>query len=143
VSDLARVRSEQRGHLCVVRIDGEVDISNAPVVAAAIEEAMPHEATELVIDLTGTAYLDSAGVGLLVRLAERLRHRRRMVRLVVPDDSPIRVALELSGVPRLVPVEPRLEDAPTPAARSGSIPGERRRPTPTLPVEWPGSRTGG
>jgi anti-anti-sigma factor len=119
VSDLARVRSEQHGPLFVVRVEGEIDLSNAPEVALAIEGAMPDDATELVVDLTDTAYLDSAGVGLLVRLAERLRHRRRRLQLVVPAGSSIRVALELCGIPQIVPMATRLDEA-LPEAGVGS-----------------------
>jgi anti-anti-sigma factor len=123
VSDLARVRSEQRGPFCVVRIEGEIDLSNAPDVASAIEGAMPDGATELVVDLTDTTYLDSSGVGLLVRLAERLRHRRRRMQLVVPEGSPIRVALELCGIPQIVPVATRVEELGPEAEPGWSSPG--------------------
>ena len=56
-------------------------------------------------------YLDSAGVALLLRLAERLRSRRRQLHLVVPRGSPVRRVLHFTGVPRVIPLEARLEDA--------------------------------
>lgn len=123
MSDLARVRSEQQGPLFVVCVEGEVDLSNALEMASAIEGAMPDDATELVVDLTDTAYLDSSGVGLLVRLAERLRHRRRRLQLVVPAGSPIRVALELCGIPQIVPMATRLEELRPEAEPGWSSPG--------------------
>jgi anti-anti-sigma factor len=55
--------------------------------------------------------LDSSGVALLLRLAERLQTRRRQLHLVVPRGSPVRRVLVFTGLPRVIPVEARLEDA--------------------------------
>jgi len=117
VSELARVEAEQRGTLCLVRIHGEVDISNAQEVSAAIEAAVPNSALGLVVDLTDTMYLDSAGVALLLRLAERLQARRQQMSLVAPAESPIRVALELTGIPKVMRVTTRLDAIPAQSER--------------------------
>jgi anti-sigma B factor antagonist len=111
VSELARVEAEHRGILCVIRIHGEVDISNDREVLAAIETAVPHSSLRLIVDLTHTTYLDSAGLALLLRLAERLQARRQQMRIVAPLGSPVRTVLELTGLPRVIPLEGRLEDA--------------------------------
>jgi anti-anti-sigma factor len=111
VSELARVEAEHRGILCVIRINGEVDISNDREVLAAIETAVPHTALRLIVDLTHTTYLDSAGLALLLRLAERMQARRQQMRIVAPLGSPVRTVLELTGLPRVIPLEGRLEDA--------------------------------
>lgn len=57
------------------------------------------------------APLDSAGVALVLRLAERLRARRRQLHLVVPRGSSVRRVFDLTGLPRVIPLEARLEDA--------------------------------
>jgi len=111
MSELARVEAEDRGILCVIRLHGEVDISNDKEVLAAIEMAVPHSALRLIVDLTHTSYLDSAGLALLFRLAERLHARRQQMRIVAPLESPVRTVLELTGLPRVIPLEGRLEDA--------------------------------
>ena len=41
-------------------------------------------------DQTQTAYLDSSGVSLVFELAERLNSRQQHVRVVVPEDAPLR-----------------------------------------------------
>lgn len=111
MSELARVEAEDRGNLCVIRLHGEVDISNDREVLAAIETAVPHSALQLIVDLTHTTYLDSAGLALLLRLAERLQARRQQMLIVAPLGSPVRTVLELTGLPRVIPLEGRLEDA--------------------------------
>jgi anti-anti-sigma factor len=115
VSDLARVEGERQGTLCLVRVHGEIDLSNAQAVSSAIGSVMGQEARRLVVDLSDITYLDSAGVALLLRLAKRLRTRRRQLHLVVPRGSPVRRVLVFTGLPRVIPLEARLEDALAPS----------------------------
>ena len=111
MSELARVEVEQRGEDCLVRIRGEVDMSNARDLTAAVEAAIPNDAPRIAIDLADTTYLDSAGVQLLFVLAERLKVRRHELRLIVPEGSPIRGVLELTSLPALVRMESRLDES--------------------------------
>jgi anti-anti-sigma factor len=106
---LALIETEQRGESFVLRLRGEIDISNARDLFAAIEGAVPSGTATIVMDLSEITYLDSAGVKLLVQLADRLRIRRRELRLVVPEQSPIRAVLELTGLLRLIPSDERLD----------------------------------
>jgi anti-anti-sigma factor len=105
MSELARVEVELGDELCVVRVRGEVDISNAQLLLVDIAAAVPNGVPTLALDLSGTTYLDSAGVQLLFLLAERLKDRRHTLRLIVPKDAPIRSVLEMTGLQRLVPLE--------------------------------------
>jgi len=111
VSDLAWVEGERQGTICLVRVHGEIDLSNAHEVSSEISVVMGQETRRLVVDLSDITYLDSAGVALLLRLAERLRFRRRQLHLVVPRGSPVRRVLDFTGLPRVIPLESRLEDA--------------------------------
>ena len=110
MSELARIESEPRGDGCLVRVKGEIDMSNAAEVASAIEAAVATDARELVLDLTETQYLDSAGIALLVRLGERLRSRRQNVRVISPEGSAVRAVLRLAGLSDLLPVSSSLDE---------------------------------
>jgi anti-anti-sigma factor len=101
----------RQGTVCLVRVHWEIDLSNAHEVSSEISGVMGQEAQRLVVDLSDITYLDSAGVALLLRLAERLRFRRRQLHLVVPRGSPVRRVLDFTGLPRVIPLESRLEDA--------------------------------
>jgi anti-anti-sigma factor len=109
VSDLARVVVEDPGDPCLVRIDGEIDISNAADVSEIIGASVPNAARTIVLDLTGLSYVDSAGVQLLFTLAERMRGRRQVLRIVVPQEAPIRSVLEFAGLATVVPLEDRMD----------------------------------
>jgi anti-anti-sigma factor len=92
------------GDVVLARVRGEVDLSNAPSVRARLLDAVPNTAAALVLDLSGTAYLDSSGVGLIFELAERLGSRGQKLALVVPDDSAVKRVLELTGVEEVAPM---------------------------------------
>jgi anti-anti-sigma factor len=87
-----------------VHLRGEVDIANAADISKAIDAAAARSHRGVVLDLTETTYLDSAGVALLFRLAHRLRSRRQRMHLVVPPGAAVRAVLDLTGLTRLVPV---------------------------------------
>ena len=108
--ELARVETEQRGTTCLVRVQGEVDMSNVQDVSASIEAAVPAHTLEVVVDLSETTYLDSAGLAFLLRLSERLSGRRQTLSLVVPEDSPIRAVLEVTGLPNVMQIRTDLQD---------------------------------
>jgi anti-sigma B factor antagonist len=108
VTDRAVVEARTVDGVQVVGISGEVDLANATEVRDAIGRAASADVTVVVVDLGETAYLDSSGIAMLFRLAERLGHRRQELRLVVPPDSPIRTALELTSLPQAIAVQDTL-----------------------------------
>ena len=70
----------------VVRLCGEVDLTNAIEVRDAINDIASPDATTITIDLTPTTYLDSSGIAILFHLAERLNDRRQHVEeLITPS----------------------------------------------------------
>jgi anti-sigma B factor antagonist len=109
VTEPAVVEARTVEDVQVVSIRGEVDLSNATEVRDAIGQIASADLTVIVVDLSETGYLDSSGIAMLFRLAERLGHRRQELRLVVPPDSPLRAALELTNLPQTIPVQDALE----------------------------------
>jgi hypothetical protein len=90
--------------------------------------------TLVVVDLTGTTYVDSAAIASFFRLSQRLRDRRQDLRLVVPPASPIRAVVELTRLSQVIPVDesvPPLEDIPM--AYAALPPPAAPAPTPTAP----------
>ncbi|TWD73003.1 anti-sigma B factor antagonist [Kribbella amoyensis] len=109
MTESARVDARTSNDVQVVRIYGEVDLTNAVEVRDAISRVASADVTVIVVDLSETGYLDSSGIAMLFRLAERAGERRQELRVVVPPDSPLRAALELTNLPRTIPVLPTLE----------------------------------
>ena len=106
MTDLARVDRRTEHGTEIVRVSGEIDLSNAALVRDAIGAALP-DLPVVVLDLTGTEYLDSAGIAMLFRLAERLSYNRQELQLVVPVDAPIRAVIGLTRLDQVVSVKNR------------------------------------
>ena len=113
MSPLARLELRTDGDALVARIAGEVDISNASDIGAALEGAVPQRALGLVLDLSEATYIDSAGVHLLFRLGGRLTRRRQQLRVVVPETAPIRKIVNLAGLGWTVPHDRSVPEALT------------------------------
>jgi anti-sigma B factor antagonist len=76
----------------LVRLAGEIDVANAPVIGAEIA-TQTASSSAVLIDLTAVSFLDSAGVRLLDTLVGALGERRTPVWLVVAPTGPVRLTL--------------------------------------------------
>jgi|SRR5579862_4217410 len=81
----------------VLRVFGEVDLSNAADLKAAVLKIVADCGQDIVIDLTACDYMDSSGLGALV--AAR-RANPEQVRLVVPRRGAIHRIFEITGLSR-------------------------------------------
>ena len=95
----------------VVRVEGEIDISNAADLRAALDAAVPRRALGLILDLSRSSYIDSAGIHLLFGLGASLTRRRQQLRLIVPEGAVVQKVLRLTGVSWTVPQDSTLEDS--------------------------------
>ncbi|HEX3688204.1 MAG TPA: STAS domain-containing protein [Solirubrobacteraceae bacterium] len=108
---LADVQFSDRERVVIVRLSGEIDLSNVDGIESAIAEGTPNHALALILDVSALDYLDSAGIHLIYKLREKLRARGQALRLVIPPDSPANDALRLAGVARNVDTAESLEAA--------------------------------
>jgi anti-anti-sigma factor len=87
----------------VVQVDGDIDIATAPRLWRALE---PHldSPRQLVVDLSRVSFIDSTGVGILIRAVNALRERGQ--RLTVRSPAPMtRTVFETVGLTRLIDLE--------------------------------------
>lgn len=105
-ADLRLDRSDRR---TVVRLSGEVDVSNAAMVRRSIVDSISNQVVELVVDLGEVRYLDSAGIAMLFDLSRRLAEHEQRFIVLVPSSSLIRRSLEASGWPSKFPMVESLD----------------------------------
>ncbi len=108
---LANIVESRRGDVAIARIDGEIDASNVSWVEERLRALVTNDAEALVLDLTATTYLDSAGIALLFELAADLRRHQQELRLVVADGAPIARVLQLTAVTGAASTHPTLDAA--------------------------------
>jgi anti-anti-sigma factor len=102
------VRNAGSGAIELVKVAGEVDLANAEELNSVIDAPNLAERIGIVMDLRLVPFMDSSGLGTLVRAAQRLGSR---LVLVVAPASPVANLLGLSGVENMVNVATTEEQA--------------------------------
>ena len=121
------LRRESESPVCIVGLDGEIDLAVVPGVREKLDEALAAGCTTLVLDLTAVTYADSTALGLLVWTDRRLSPVGGKVILAGANPDVSRI-LELSG---LVDVAPTITARRTVADAMASA---EMGPPATLPV---------
>ena len=98
------------GRTAVVTAAGEIDLTNAEILRDTLLSALNAGALGLVVDMTTTTFIDSAGVTALVRASRRAAATGATVRLAVTAPAVLRV-LNLVGIDQLIEVHPSVTDA--------------------------------
>ena len=98
-----KIEVEERtgeGAVTILRVAGEIDLSNAEDLAAAVEVRGPAPSTALVLDLVEVPFIDSTGLRVVLTAAND--HGTRFALLVAPDGA-VAHMLDLLGVADRVP----------------------------------------
>jgi anti-anti-sigma factor len=111
MTPLAHLRVDWHDDTPVAALEGEVDASNAEAISLAVRALVSNRSIGLIVDLSPTRYLDSAGINLLFALAEELRSRQLELRIVVAPASPIARMLAITSLDRAVSTYDAVEDA--------------------------------
>ena len=90
------VDTRRTGTTELVQVQGEVDISTAPLLRAVLDTVVSRRPTRVEVDLSGATFMDAEALTTL--LAVRRRLAARHATLLLRDPSPVVVRLlELSG----------------------------------------------
>jgi anti-anti-sigma factor len=93
-----RLDSTQRNGVQILRLTGEIDLSNAGLVRRSVADSVPNDELSVAIDLTDVSYVDSAGVRVFFELARRLEEHQQPLTLIVPEGSKAYRSLEVGGM---------------------------------------------
>jgi anti-sigma B factor antagonist len=98
------------GRTAVVAAPGEIDLTVAGGFRDALLATLNSGALGLIVDLTSTSFIDSAGVTALVRASRRAAASEATMRLAVTG-APVMRVLSLVGIDRLIEVHPSVAAA--------------------------------
>jgi anti-anti-sigma factor len=113
--------------LPVVTAPAEIDVSTADKLRTVLLDAAANGHSIIVMDLTGTRFCDSSGLGVLAAAHRRAQCEGGELRLVLPADGPVVRVLAITGLDRCIPCFPGLDQAL--AAPRPSHPGQPGRPS--------------
>lgn len=90
----------QQDDVTVVRIDGQLVVGNRQELKQAVLDAVDGGARKVLVDFSGAGYIDSAGLGVLVSLAKRVRDLGGELKLADLNDD-LRTLFELTKLDTL------------------------------------------
>ena len=108
------VREADAAGVTVVKLDGELDLTNAAEVGRRLEEVAGEGA--LVLDLNDVGFLDSAALHVIFRVARHLGDPQRFG-IVVEPTALVARTLDIVGLSAVATIRPTLDELvsePTP-----------------------------
>jgi anti-sigma B factor antagonist len=105
------VKTEELGETTyVIALTGEVDLYTAPEFKQQLLEAISKGARTVVVDLSGTTFIDSTTLGVLVGGVKRLRGQDGQLSLVCSDRNIAKI-FEITGLDRVFQIYPTRDEA--------------------------------
>lgn len=106
-----RVEADQpRPGVVVVAVHGDLDLHSADELGDRLVDAVDGGAAALVVDLSGVGFLDSQGLGALLRGTRRFGASKEQFRLVVPA-AEVRRVFEITALDQVFPLDETREQA--------------------------------
>jgi anti-sigma B factor antagonist len=93
----------------LITVSGEVDLATSPKLDAAIVEALETGTESVVIDLTDVSFMDSSGLGVIVRGLKRCREAEKNIDLVITNERVLKV-FGVTGLDQVIPIHASIED---------------------------------
>ncbi len=107
----AKINTKQYTRVDLVQVSGRIDSSTAPLLDQAFQKILKAERFRIVVDLTDTDYVSSAGVRALLTAQKAVRRfNRGDVRLAGMSDK-VKKAFELAGLLQLFQLFENATDA--------------------------------
>lgn len=125
------LKSRFVGNVYIIQCKGRIVLGDEVKVLEAALEVGAREFTRIVLDLSEVERLDSIGLGLLVRYAERLDKRGGGLRLATAPTFVVTL-LNMTRLSTLLPCYPTEEEAILSFLRQGSTQGSQERRGPRV-----------
>jgi anti-sigma B factor antagonist len=93
----------------VITVSGEVDLASSPQLDDAIISALDSGAKAVAIDLTDVSFMDSSGLGVIVRGLKRCREAEIDLDLVITNERVLKV-FGITGLDQVIPIHSSISD---------------------------------
>jgi anti-sigma B factor antagonist len=104
-----RIETTSSSDRQVLMVSGEVDLATSPDLDVAIIAALESGTESLVIDLTNVTFMDSSGLGVIVRGLKRCREADKDLDLVISNERVLKV-FGITGLDQVIPIHAAIED---------------------------------
>lgn len=114
---MSKLDTERVDGVPIAHVHQDIDAANATITQHQLADALGPDASTLILDLSQTRYVDSAGIDMLLRLGDRLDRRRAKLILVIPETSQLKRLAAIVGLPDAIAIHPTLPQALQEAAK--------------------------
>lgn len=83
--------SSDAAEIAVVRVVGEVDVASVPQLDQELEALASAGKNKIIIDFSGVSFIDSTGLGVVVKALKTARESQGWVRVVAQQDRVTKV----------------------------------------------------
>ena len=101
---------ERKDQIAICRVSGDLDAGSANELVADLDREIDGGSNRLVLDLGRVAYIDSSGLGALVKVLKKTRLVGGDVRLAELEPE-VRKVLELTRLDKIFEISRTTEDA--------------------------------
>ena len=81
------IQVESRGDRRIVRITGKITFEHCPLLQSRLDGVLEQEVREVVVDFGGVPFMDSSGIGEILRLYKLVRDLHGEVVLINPNQK--------------------------------------------------------
>jgi len=89
--------------LCIMTLDGEVDVYTAPRLKEELVEMIESGCSNVLVDLESVGFIDSSGLGVLVGGLRRAKEHDGAVRLVCTRENILKI-FNITGLDKVFPI---------------------------------------
>ncbi|NQU36995.1 MAG: STAS domain-containing protein [Actinobacteria bacterium] len=107
--DITLATRQEQGR-SIVEVAGEVDVHTAPELDVAIFSLIAEGNFRVIVDLSGVEFLDSTGLGVLVKALKRVRETDGSLDVVASSDRITKV-FRITGLDAVIGIHASVEDA--------------------------------
>ncbi len=97
-------------HVVVIRLHGNLVRHEDPQVELVIDELIDKGHRQFVLDFDGVSFIDSAGIGLIIKLASSIEKHAGVLRLCNPQQN-VHNVFKMLGIENRFQITPRLGQA--------------------------------
>lgn len=101
---------EYRDQIAICRVNGDLDSSNSTELVEVLDREVARGMNRLVLDLTKMAYIDSSGLGALVKVLKKTRLVAGDVKLCGLEPE-VRKVLELTRLDKIFDISRTVDEA--------------------------------
>lgn len=95
----------------VLTAAGEIDLSTSAALDSAVVDALTDSTSHLTLDLSEVTFLDSSGLGVIVKALKRAKEAETVFDVVAANDRVLKV-FKLTGLDAVIEIYPTLDDVP-------------------------------